>query len=216
MPSRAPLPPPPPPAEIRSWPDRASLLADRAQVLGGLVRLHVGGGRLALLLTWGGIAAVGWALVGTSMIFFEESLDPITDLIAVAALFVGIAVLVPAAVFLGLDIVRARKVRALLAGWGALDRDPDRDGTLRMPGLGLAWLLVSYVLGAAGLFACFAVPAAATPGEDPYGLVVLGMGVGLCAWITGLTGAVTAVAHRRWVVRVLGRGGSRRTAPAAG
>ncbi|WP_328721319.1 hypothetical protein OHT52_18580 [Streptomyces sp. NBC_00247] len=204
MPSRAPLPPPPPPAEIRSWPDRSSLLADRAEVLGELVRLHVGGGRLALLLTWGGLAALGWALVGTAVIFFEEALDPISDLIAVVLLFAGLAVFVPAAVFLGLDIARTRRVRALLADWGGLDSDPDRDGSLRRPGLGLAWLLLSYALCAAGLFACFAVPAAATPGEDPYGLVVLGMGIGLCAWITGLTGAVTAVAHRRWVVRVLG------------
>ncbi|MGW2276821.1 hypothetical protein [Streptomyces sp. NPDC001770] len=206
MPSRAPLPPPPPPVEIRSWPDRASLLADRAEVLGALVRLHVGGGRLALLLTWGGLTALGWALIGSAMAFIEESPDPVSELIAGVTLLAGIAVLVPAAVFLGLDIARARKVRALLAGWGALDRDPDRDGALRRPGLGLAWLLVSYALCAAGLFVCFAVPAAATPGEDRYGPVVLAMGAGLCAWITGLTGAVTAASYRRWVVRVLGRG----------
>ncbi|MCX5397457.1 hypothetical protein [Streptomyces sp. NBC_00102] len=203
MPSGAQLPPPPPPVEIRTWPDRPSLLADRAEVLGELVRRHVGGGRLALLLTWGGLAALGWVFIGLAVVFHEESLDPISDLIAVVTFFVGVAALVPAAVFLGLDITRARKVRALLTAWGALDREPDRDRLLRMPRLGLAWLLSSYTLCAAGLFTCVAVPASATPGEDPYGLVVLGMGAGLCAWITGLTGAVTAFSHRRWVTRVL-------------
>ncbi|WEH41483.1 hypothetical protein [Streptomyces sp. AM 2-1-1] len=203
MPSRAVLPPPPPPAAIRSWPDRPSLLADRAAVLGELVRLHVGGGRLALLLTWGGVAALGWAAVGAALIAFQESLDPISDLVAVVLAFAGIGLLVPAAVFFGLGAARARKVRVLLTAWGALDRDPDRDPLLRMPGLGLAWLLISYALCAAGLFTCVAVPASATPGEDTYGLVVLGMGAGLCVWITGLTGAVTALSHRRWVLRVL-------------
>ncbi|MFD6421891.1 hypothetical protein [Streptomyces sp. NPDC060198] len=204
MSSRAVLPPPPPPVEIRSWPDRSSLLADRAAVLGELVRLHVGGGRLALVLTWGAVAALGWASVGAGIASYEESLDPISDLFAIVLLFVGIALFVPAAAFFGLGVARARKVRTLLAGWGTLDRDPDGDRPLRVPGLGLAWLLLSYALCAAGLFTCVAVPASAAPGEDTYGVVILGMGVGLCAWITGLTCAVTAVSHRRWVLRALG------------
>ncbi|MGW0859718.1 hypothetical protein [Streptomyces sp. NPDC002690] len=215
MPSGAQLPPPPPPVEIRTWPDRTSLLADRAEVLGELVRRHVGGGRLALLLTWGGLAALGWAFVGAGIASLEESLDPISDLFAIVLLFVGLALFGPAAVFFGLGVARAREVRALLAGWGTLDRDPDRDRLLRMPGLGLAWLLLSYALCAVGLFTCVAVPASATPGEDTYGVVVLGMGVGLCVWITGLTGAVTAVSHRRWVLRVLGGPAEAAARPAA-
>lgn len=203
MPSSAVLPPPPPPVEIRSWPDRTSLLADRAAVLGELVGRHVGGRRLALLLTWGGLAALGWAFIGSAVTVFEESLDPISDLPGVVLIVVGVGTLVTAAVFLVIDGARARKVRSLLAGWGALDRDADRDPLLRVPGIGLTWLLLSYALCAVGLFTCVAVPASATPGEDTYGSVILGMGAGLCAWITGLIGAVTAVSHRRWALRVL-------------
>lgn len=32
--------------------------------------------------------------------------------------------------------------------WGALDRDPERDRVLRLPGVSLVWLLLSFVLAA--------------------------------------------------------------------
>jgi len=34
-------------------------------------------------------------------------------------------------------------------------------------------------------------------------VVALNMGLGMIAWLTGLIGAVKALAHRRWVLRVL-------------
>ncbi|MFI1222800.1 MULTISPECIES: hypothetical protein [unclassified Streptomyces] len=206
MPRRAPLPPPPPPVEIRSWPDREAMLADRAVVLGELVRMHVGPGRLGLLGMWSALAAIGWSLVGSGIVMFEQALDLVdfTSVVGgVVSLVIGAAVLIPAVAFGCLGVVRDRKVRALLAAWGALGRDPERDRRLRMPGMSLTWLLLSFVLGAVGLALCVIGPASARPGRETYGLVALVMGVGMIAWLTALTGAVTALAHRRWVVGVL-------------
>lgn len=218
MPRRAPLPPPPPPAEIRSWPDRETLLADRAVVLGELVRMHVGPGRLGLLWMWAGLVAIGWALVGSGIVLFEQAavLVDFTSVIGgIVSLLSGATVLIPAVVFFCLGVARDRKVRSLLAAWGALDRDPERDRRLRMPGTSLAWLLLSFVLGAVGLALCVLGPASARPGRETYGLVALVMGVGMVAWLTALTGAVTALAHRRWVVGVL-MGPAGRVSPADG
>lgn len=206
MPRRAQLPPPPPPAEIRSWPDREAMLDDRAVVLRELVRMHVGPGRLGLLWMWAALAALGWSLVGSGIVMFEHALDLVdfTNVVGgTVSLVVGAAVLIPAAVFVFVGISRDREVRALLAAWGALDRDPERDRRLRMPGASLTWLLLSFVLGAAGLALCLIGPASARPGRDTYGLVALVMGVGMVAWLTALIGAVTALAHRRWVLGVL-------------
>lgn len=215
MPRRAPLPPPPPPAEIRSWPDREALLADRAVVLGELVRMHVGPGRLGLLWMWAGIAAIGWSLVGSGIVIFEQAGDFFSGIAGFISLVIGAAVLIPAVVFFCLGVARDRRIRSLLTAWGALDRDPERDRRLRMPGTSLAWLLLSFVLGAAGLALCVIGPASARPGRETYGLVALVMGVGMVAWLTALTGAVTALAHRRWVVGVL-MGPAGRVSPADG
>ncbi len=208
MPRRAPLPPPPPPVAIRSWPDRDALLADRAVVLGELVRMHVGPGRLGLLWMWAALAATGWSLVGSGLVVFEQEADVFSAIGGVVVLVIGFAVLVPAVAFACVGISRDRKVRVLLDAWGALDRDPERDRRLRMPGTSLTWLLLSFVLGAAGLALCVIGPASARPGRETYGLVALVMGVGMVAWLTALVGGVTALAHRRWVVRVLMGGGS--------
>ncbi|MFF7036557.1 MULTISPECIES: hypothetical protein [Streptomyces] len=211
MPRRAPLPPPPPPVEIRTWPDREAMLADRAVVLGELVKMHVGPGRLGLLWMWAALAAIGWSLVGTGIVMFEQAID-LVDFVSViggiVSLVIGAAVLIPAVAFLCLGVSRDRKVRTLLTAWGALARDPERDRRLRMPEMSLIWLLLSFGLGAVGLALCVIGPASARPGRDTYGLVALVVGVGMVAWLTALIGAVTALAHRRWVVGVLmGTGG---------
>jgi hypothetical protein len=206
MPRRAPLPPPPPPVEIRSWPDREAMLADRAVVLGELVRMHVGPGRLGLLWMWAALAAIGWSLVGAGIVIFEQAIDLVdfTSVVGgIVSLVIGVAVLIPAAVFLWVGVSRDRKVRSLLTAWGALERDPERDRRLRMPGTSLAWLLLSFALGAVGLALCVIVPASARPGRETYGMVALVMGVGMVAWLTALSGAASALAHRRWVVGVL-------------
>lgn len=194
------------------------MLADRSVVLAELVKMHVGAGRLRLLWMWAGIAAIGWSLVGSAIVMFEQAID-LADFVSVIggviSLAVGAAVLIPAVVFCCLGVARDRKVRTLLTAWGALDRDPERDRLLRMPGTSLVWLLLSFVVGAAGLALCVIGPASARPGRETYGLVALMMGLGMVAWLTALTGAVTALAHRRWVVGVL-MGPAGRVSPADG
>ncbi len=192
------------------------MLADRAVVLGELVKTHVGPGRLGLLWMWAALAATGWSVVGSGLVFIEQGADFFSGIAGAVSLVVGAAALVPAVVFVCLGISRDREVRSLLADWGALDRDPERDRRLRMPGMSLTWLLLSFVLGAVGLALCVIGPASARPGRETYGLVALVMGVGMVAWLTALVGGATALAHRRWVVRVLrGSGGGGTAAGAA-
>ncbi|MGW2085487.1 hypothetical protein [Streptomyces sp. NPDC001880] len=203
MSRRAQLPPPPPPVEIRAWPDRETLLTDRAAVLGELVKAHVSPGRLATLWLWGALGALGWLLVGTALITFEESYDVISAAIGAVLAAMGVGCMVPAVVLVAIGLRRDRRIRRLLDAWGGLDRDPARDAALRMPGVSLAWLLMSFVLCAAGLYACIAVPASGVLEGNAYGLAVLVMGLGLTGWNVGLIGLVKAFTHRRWVLRVL-------------
>jgi hypothetical protein len=179
------------------------MLTDRSAVLGELVRAHVAPGQLAMLWLWGAICALGWLLVGTALITFEESYDVISAGIGLIIAVMGVGCVVPAVILVVVGLRRDRRIRRLLDAWGALDRDPVRDAALRMPGVSLAWLLMSFALCAAGLYACFAVPASGVLSGDAYGPAVLVMGLGLTGWIVGLIGLVKAFAHRRWVLRVL-------------
>ncbi|MER5848624.1 hypothetical protein ABT126_16585 [Streptomyces sp. NPDC002012] len=201
--SRVQLPPPPPPVEIRAWPDREALLADRAVVLGELVKMHVSPGRLAVLWLWGALCAVGWSLVGSAIVTFEQSYDIFSTVIGVILVGMGACCMVPAIILVVVGLRRDRHIRRLLAAWGGLDRDPVRDARLRMPGVSLVWLLMSFALCALGLYACIAVPATVEAGRGAYGLVALVMGLGMTGWIVGLIGTTKAFAHRRWVLRVL-------------
>ncbi|WP_405899418.1 hypothetical protein OG242_19755 [Streptomyces sp. NBC_00727] len=203
MSPRSVLPPPPPPVEIRAWPDRDALLADRSFLLGGLVKAHIGPGRLGLLWLWGVVAAVGWSFIGTAFITFEESFDAVSAIAGVVMLAMGAAALIPAVVLLVVGLRRDAAVRRLLTQWGELDPDPARDAGLRLPGLSLVWLLTSFVLGALGLYACVVVPAGAVRGHDTYGLMALIMGLGFLAWTVGLVGVFKAFWHRRWILRTL-------------
>ncbi|MER5498804.1 hypothetical protein ABT096_16645 [Streptomyces sp. NPDC002561] len=203
MSPRAQLPPPPPPVEIRSWPDRESLLADRAVVLGALVKAHVSPGRLGMLWLWGALCTLGWALVGSGLITFKETYDVISAGVGVILLAMGICCVVPAVILVVVGLRRDRRIRELLYAWGGLDRDPGRDAALRMPGAALAWLLTSFALCAVGLYLCFVIPANPPAGRVGYGEIVLVMGVGMTCWLVGLIGLVKAFAHRRWVLRVL-------------
>ncbi|MFJ9057625.1 hypothetical protein [Streptomyces sp. NPDC102409] len=214
MPRRSSLPPSPPPVEIRTWPDREALLRDRALILGELVRMFVGPGRLGVLWMWTGVAAVGWSLVGAAFVMFEEAQGPLDTIPGVISLAIGAAVLIPGAAFLAVGVARDVRVHRLLVEWGALDRAPVGDLPLRMPKANVAWLLTSFALCAAGLLGCVVVPATARAGQETYGTVAWLMGLGLLAWLTGLTGLVKAFAHRRWVLRVLV--GARTEQPATG
>lgn len=203
MSRRSALPPPPPPVEIRTWPDRGALLADRALLLGELVKMHLGPGRLGLLWLWGALGALGWSLISTAFITFEESYDVISAIIGLVLLVLGVCCLVPAVILVVVGLRRDVLIRRLLAQWGELDRDPVGDRAYRLPGTSLVWLLLSFLLCALGLYACVAVPAGAVRGHDTYGLMALIMGLGLVGWLIGLIGVTKALLHRRWVIRVL-------------
>lgn len=203
MSARSALPPPPPPVEIRTWPDRGALLADRAFILGALVKMYIGPGRLGMLWTWGAVGALGWTLTGTAFVTFEQSSDVFSAGVGVIMLIMGACCLVPAVVLVVIGLRRDRELRRLLARWGELDRDPAGDAAYRLPGVSLAWLLGSFALCACGLYACFAVPAGAVRGDDTYGLMALVMGLGFIAWLIGLIGITKAFKHRSWVLRTL-------------
>ncbi|MFI9625352.1 hypothetical protein [Streptomyces sp. NPDC052042] len=203
MSPRPQLPPPPPPVEIRAWPDHEAMLADRAAVLGDLVRRHISVGRLALLWLCAALCAVGWSLVSAAMIALQETYDIFGAVLALILVVMGVCCVGPAVALVAVTVRRDRDIRRLLAAWGALARDPARDAGLRMPGAALAWLLMSYALCALGLYLCFAFPATDEAVKETYGLVALVMGLGTIAWVTGLMGVVKALAHRRWVMRAL-------------
>ncbi|MEK8144547.1 hypothetical protein NKH18_31145 [Streptomyces sp. M10(2022)] len=115
--------------EIRSWTGRDALLRDRALILGELVKMHVGRGRLATLWLWAAVAALGWSCVGSAIMMFEESYDGFGVLVGLVAVIIGACLLIPAVVFVVIGLARDRRVRGLLDEWGALDRDPE--GTCR-------------------------------------------------------------------------------------
>lgn len=178
-------------------------MRDRALILGELVKMFIGPGRLGTLWMWAGVAALGWSLVGSAFLMFEDASDPLGMIPGVICVAIGTAVLVPAAILLSMGVARDLRVHRLLVQWGGLDRDPAGDLPLRRPQAGLAWLLLSFTLCAAGLFGCVVVPATARAGQETYGLVAWLVGLGFLGWLTGLTGLVKAFAHRRWVLRVL-------------
>ncbi|MGC5343329.1 hypothetical protein [Streptomyces sp. DT171] len=201
--SRRPLPPPPPPVGIRSWPDREALLTDRAVVLRELVRMYVGAGRLWTLWLSAALCALGWSLVGTAIVSLEESYDIITISLGLICVGLGACFMVPSVAFVVAGLREDREVRQLLDEWGGLDRDPEADTAFHAHRVGLVRLLSSYALCALGLYLCVTVPAGAEAGEKTYGMVARDMGFGVIAWLTGLIGVVRALAHRRWVARVL-------------
>lgn len=162
----------------------------------------------------GVVGAIGWSVIGTAIITFEQSYDVISAIMGVVMTGLGAAALIPAVILTVVGVRRDAALRRLLTQWGELDRDPARDAGLRLPGTTLGWLLPSFVLGALGLYVCVVVPAEAVRGEDTYGLMAALMGLGLLAWLIGLVGVFKAFWHRRWIVRTLA-GATTRPAPVA-
>ncbi|MER6994621.1 hypothetical protein [Streptomyces sp. NPDC000410] len=201
MSRRNPLPPPPPPEEIRAWPDREALIADRAAVLGGLTRRLLGVPRLMLFLLVVAGFQLGWGIVGAGLVAGGPD-DGLTFIFAWMFGTIAAVLLVPLVVLAGFAVRRDIRVRRLLGQWAALTRDPAGDARFREPARSLSWLLVSFLLGLLGLWLSFAVPAGARPGSSTYGEVVYGMGVGVIFWLAGLYGVTKAVAHYRWAVRL--------------
>ncbi|MEW2551864.1 hypothetical protein AB0957_08975 [Streptomyces zhihengii] len=214
MSRRDPLPPPPPPQGTGAWPHRYALLADRARALDELHRRSVGVSVLASLWALAGGFAAGWVLFASALRVFAEAVDPLGVLIAGVLAVLGLGLMVPTGLLIGFGLTRDATVRRRLRAWSALDTDPPRDAAYVTPGLGLTWLLPSFVLCGCGLWLSFVVPATARRGEDTLLGVVLLMGLGMIAWLTGLIGTAKAVAHYRWALRLLPRGARPDTAPA--
>ncbi|MHA5053843.1 hypothetical protein [Streptomyces sp. SD15] len=197
------LPPPPPPAHIRTWPDRAALLADRGRALEELRRRSLGVHRVLLLWLLALAAIVGWALLVLPLQQFEQH-DPTGFILGPLFALLGLAALAPSVVAVTLSVRHDRHIHELLDVWSALDRHPATDSRLRSPGLSLFWLLSSLGVCAIGAWSSFAAAAQAEHGRSLYSDVVLGMGIGLILWLTGLIGIVKAVRHYRWALRMLG------------
>ncbi|MCB5182530.1 hypothetical protein [Streptomyces antimicrobicus] len=196
------LPPPPPPAHLRGRLDETAVRADRARFLRELGRQELGPGRLVLLWAVAAVVALGWSCVGLALMSFEQD-RRLEDLVGVVYAVLGAGVLVPAGFWFAWGARRDRQVRRLLSAWAAAAPDPVADGPLRAPGRSLAWLLVSCVPGAAGLWLALGTALRARPGVTTYGEVTYLMGLGTILWLTGLLGAAKAAAHYRWALRVL-------------
>ncbi|HET6359975.1 hypothetical protein [Streptomyces sp.] len=197
-----PLPPPPPPESVRAWPDRESLLADRARAMGELSRLSMGASRLMLLWLMAMGFATGWGLVGGMLKIVEVHPDVMSVMFAGILACVGVGFMLPTGIVIGLGIRRDKVVRERLRQWSSLDRDPRTDARFRSPALSLCWILPSLLLCALGLWLSIVTPAEAEPGKETYTHVAVMMGLGLILWLTGLLGAAKAVSHYRWAVRL--------------
>ncbi|MEU2654586.1 hypothetical protein ABZ615_04610 [Streptomyces sp. NPDC007325] len=203
MSPRTPLPPPPPPVEVRSWPDRSALLADRALALEALGRRLLGGGRFALFAGSVLLLQLGWGMVGVLLIDAGGPLlDPISLLIGLVAAVLGLGVMVPGVWLVARGMRQDRVVRERFLAWAELDRDPAADARLRRPVQSACWMLLSAALCGLGLWLGFAVPAGATREDGGYYFVAYGMGVALILWINGLIGLFKAVGHYRTAIRI--------------
>ncbi|MFD7461363.1 MULTISPECIES: hypothetical protein [unclassified Streptomyces] len=199
---RSPLPPPPPPPHIRTWPDRAALLADRGRALEDLRRRSLGVHRVLLLWLLAVAAIIGWSLLVLPLQQIEEK-DPLGLILGPVFAFLGLASLAPSVIAVAFAIRRDRRIQELIDAWLALDTHPPTDARLRSPGLSLFWLLSSMLICAIGLWASFAAAAEAEPGRSAYYDAALGMGIGLILWVTGLIGVTKAVRHYRWALRAV-------------
>ncbi|WP_418958598.1 hypothetical protein [Streptomyces tritici] len=209
MARRTPLPPPPPPAELRSWPDRETLLADRARAMAELTKRQLGRRRLTFFLLFLVLAHLGWGLVGGALIgiFDDELSDPLTMISVTVMAALGTAVLIPTVWGVAHGLRSDVLCRERLAQWAGLDRDAARDRAVREPWLGILWAVLSFALCAFGLWVSFAVPNMVVgPTRGGYGTVAYFMGAALVLWVHGLIGLTKAYAHYRLAVRLGGLG----------
>ncbi|QIJ64291.1 hypothetical protein [Streptomyces sp. JB150] len=199
---RSPLPPPPPPPHLRTWPDRAALLADRGRALEELRRRSLGVHRVLLLWLLALAAIIGWSLLILPLQQLEQK-DPLGFVLGPIFAVLGLASLTPSVIAVVIAVRRDHRIRQLIDAWLALDSHPPTDARLRSAGLSLFWMLSSLMVCGIGLWASFASAARAEPGRSTYADVVLGMGIGMILWLTGLIGVVKAVRHYRWALRTL-------------
>ncbi|MEU8524164.1 MULTISPECIES: hypothetical protein [Streptomyces] len=205
MARRTPLPPPPPPAEIRAWPDRSALLADRAYAMGELTKRQLGAGRLTFFLLVMALVQLGWGFVGAALIgIFDDGLfDPLTAIFAAFMAAIGGAVMVPSVWLVVRGVRNDIACRERLAQWTGLDHDPAHDAKVREPVRSVVWGLLSFALCALGLWVSFAVPNMFVgPTRGGYGTVAYFLGAALILWVHGLIGLTKAYHHYRLAIRL--------------
>lgn len=190
------------------------MLTERAKILDWLVRRGMGPARLAQFLLLVAGVEFGWLLAGGGLQgLAEEGIDPITLGFGVLLVAFGLGTMTAAGIVLGLLLRRDIAMYRLTRQWAALASDPTGDARLRLPGVSLCWLLISFVAGVVGLWLSLETPASARRGEDTYAEVAYVMGAGVLLWVGGLIGVTKAVTHYRWAVRLVATG---RPRPAAG
>jgi hypothetical protein len=156
------------------------------------------------LLLWGLAAgcALGWAVVVAALTFFTAADDPFSALTGTITLALGLAILVPSGIGMGVHARRDRPARELLWHWLALAPDPARDGHWQVRGLRRLWQFASLGLAALGLGLC--VTAFASLGVDADAFTGWMFILGLCT-VLGLTatlGLIKVRQHRRWTPRL--------------
>lgn len=200
MPRRTPLPPPPPPEHLRAWPDRESLLADRAFAMAELQRRSLTAGRLALLWALGLVAVLGWVVVSLGIGGFEDrNRDYVTGLVE---LVLGVLVLAPAVIGTGFVVAGDRAVRRRLHAWTGLAADPAYDRRVRAGARSAVWLGLSVVLCVLG--PGLAAVGLLQPDSGGAGELAYLVGSGVIVLVVGLLGAEGAVRHRWWAADVRG------------
>lgn len=193
------------------------MLADRAGILGWLVGRSMGYARLAQFLLLVAAVQFGWLIVGEVLRTLDKGMpDPFSLMLGAFLAAFGLGVMTAAGIVLGLLLRRDAAMRRLTHQWAALGSDPVGDARLRLPGVSLCWLLISFLAGAFGLWLAVETPATARRGEDTYAEVAYVIGAGTLFWIAGLIGVTKAVAHYRWAVRLVAAKVPRRREDPAG
>ncbi|QIQ03134.1 hypothetical protein [Streptomyces liangshanensis] len=175
------------------------LLAERDATVLALARRALAVRRLLLLWVTAAVAVLGWAAVGLAVRSIEDGgLGLLNGLVALA---LAAALLISAAVALGLWVRRDQDVRDRLDAWAFLGPEPVTDQRVRAHGRSVLWLLPSVGLCLAGA----AVAGRAVTRMDTVTLsaTVYALGLGSTLLVTGLLGLVRSLGHQRWAGRLL-------------
>ncbi|MFF7730503.1 hypothetical protein [Streptomyces sp. NPDC008001] len=196
------LPPPPPPVHLSTWPDRGSMLADRAMALDVLVRKTLSPGRLLLAWLLTGVFMLGWTFTVLGLQSLAEG--GISYVYAAAFLILAAGAVIPSLLGIRSGLRTAREARLRLRLWAALDRgapaDPALRAALRANGAVWFWLLMSLVPCAAALaIGGTTVAGLLTATHAPKDGSGLAYAWGLTAPLAavGAYGMATPLAHRR-------------------
>jgi len=192
------LPPPPPAPDLRPWPDRAGLLADRARAMGTLARWYMAPHRALLLWLLTLVFALGWTLAVSGFQFLVTG-QIVEHILGVIFLGLALGATVPSSLGLASGIRRDVFVGARLRDWAELGRDPQTLPHWRVSGSALLWLLPSLVLCCLGLV-LGASTAMSDLGAETFGVA---MGIAVVFAVTGGLGLLKAIGYYRLVNREL-------------